>query len=123
MKVKSQRAGRRMMARHFMTGNIIMANTRAFRYLLLCGAAIAISAQSAGAQDVARGRQLYETHCGDCHYQRVHQRERAKSLIRNLDDLRAQVGRWAPQTRRPLAGQDLADIADYLNASYYRLEK
>ena len=39
------------------------------------------------------------------------------------DDLRAQVSRWAAQTSRPPAGQDLADVIEYLNRSYYKLEK
>ena len=93
------------------------------KWIILSGVFLAAVAQSAGAQDAARGRELYENNCSDCHYQRVHQRERDKSLVRNMDDLRAQVARWAAQTRRPPAGQDLADIVEYLNVSYYKLEK
>lgn len=92
-------------------------------WMPLCALLPLLAAHPAAAQDAARGRQLYETHCSDCHYQRVHQRERDKSLVRSMEDLRGQVARWAPQTRRPLSSQDLADIVDYLNGSYYRLEK
>ena len=103
----------------------IMAWNRLDSQFLLLALALPLlfAAMPAAAQDGVRGRQLYETHCSDCHYQRVHQRERDKSLVRSMEDLRGQVARWAPQTRRPLSSQDLADIVDYLNGSYYRLEK
>ncbi len=101
-----------------------MPNLRLHLYGTITGAMVMMAGmQSAAAQDAARGRELYENNCADCHYQRVHQRDRDKSLVRNLDDLRAQVSRWAGQTRRPPAGQDLADIVEYLNRSYYKLEK
>lgn len=85
--------------------------------------AVVFCAQSGIAQDAARGRELYETHCGDCHYQRVHERDRAKSQVQTRDQLRAQVARWSAQTRRSFSAQDLADMAEYLNRSHYRLEK
>jgi mono/diheme cytochrome c family protein len=88
--------------------------------LLIAGLACAWPAQ---AQDAARGRQLYETHCGGCHYERLHQRERSRSKIRSLVDLRVEVARWAKETGHSLPFQDLDDIAEYLNRSHYRLEK
>lgn len=72
----------------------------------------------AAAQDAERGRALYETHCGGCHYERVH--ERLKSDIKGLDDLRGAVARWAPQTKRNFTSDELADIVEYLNLSHYR---
>ena len=73
------------------------------------------------AQDAGRGKLLYETHCGDCHYERVHQRDRDKSAVRTLADLRDQVARRAAQTGRAFTLEDLGDIAEYLNRTYYRL--
>jgi mono/diheme cytochrome c family protein len=83
-------------------------------------AALAIPAQ---AQDEARGRLLYETHCTGCHYERVHKRERDRSEVRTLAQLRVEVARRAAGTRRTFTLEDLDDIAEYLNRSYYRLEK
>ena len=70
------------------------------------------------AQDAGRGRLLYETHCGTCHYERVHQR--LKSDVKDLSDLRETVARWAGQTRHRLTAEDIQDLVQYLNESHYR---
>ena len=78
-----------------------------------------LAAAPAFAQDAGRGKLLYETHCGGCHYERVHDRLRTK--IRDLADLRAEVARWAPQTKRKFTDEELADVVEYLNVSHYRI--
>lgn len=91
---------------------------------LALGVALAVAlAPAALAQDAARGKQLYETHCLACHYERIHKRERERSLVRTLAGLRLEVARRAELTGRPFAVEDLDDIAEYLNRSHYRLEK
>ena len=85
--------------------------------------ALACAALPAAAQDAARGRQLYETHCGGCHYERVHERARERSLVRSLAELRVEVVRRAQLTRRTFTIEDLDDIAEYLNRSHYKFEK
>lgn len=90
---------------------------------ILAVIALAGVATPVAAQDEARGKLLYETHCTSCHYERVHKREQAKSLVRTLAELRVEVARRAADTRRPFTLEDLDDIAEYLNRSYYRLEK
>jgi mono/diheme cytochrome c family protein len=70
------------------------------------------------AQDAERGRMLYETHCGGCHYERVH--DRRSSDIKDMEGLRAAVAKWAPQTKRSFASDELRDIVEYLNVSHYR---
>lgn len=77
----------------------------------------------ATAQDAGRGKLLYETHCGGCHYQRVHERDPDKSLVKSISDLRDQVARRAALTGRPFTLGDLEDIAEYLNRSHYRLAR
>jgi mono/diheme cytochrome c family protein len=72
----------------------------------------------ASAQDAGRGRLLYETHCGACHYERVHDRLRPK--VRDLTDLRDEVARWAPQTKRTFTLDEREDVVQYLNESHYR---
>ena len=91
--------------------------------VLLLGIAALMCAQSATAQDAARGRELYEAYCGDCHFERIHERDRAKSRVQTREDLRLEVARWSAQTRRSFAAQELADIVEFLNSSHYRLEK
>jgi ribosomal 50S subunit-associated protein YjgA (DUF615 family) len=73
---------------------------------------------AAAAQDSGRGRLLYETHCGTCHYERVHQR--IKSDVKDLADLRDTVARWASQTKYNFTLDELEEVVAYLNESHYR---
>ena len=74
---------------------------------------------AAPAQDLERGKLLYETSCNECHYPRVH--ERLRSEVKDLADLRDTVARWAKQAKRRVFSLDeLEDITQYLNASHYR---
>jgi mono/diheme cytochrome c family protein len=85
--------------------------------------ALAVAALPAAAQDAARGKLLYETHCGTCHYERVHQRARERSRVQTLADLRDEVARRAALSGQAFTLEDLADIAEYLDESHYRLAK
>lgn len=80
-------------------------------------------ATPAVAQDAGRGKALYENHCLACHYERIHKREPAKSLVRSYTGLQAEVARRAELTRQRFAIEDLEDIAEYLNRSHYRFER
>jgi mono/diheme cytochrome c family protein len=73
---------------------------------------------AAAAQDAEHGRLLYQTYCGGCHYERVH--DRLRSEVKDLSDLRDMVARWAPQTKRSFTLDEREDIAQYLNESHYR---
>jgi len=84
---------------------------------------LAALATSAQAQDAGRGKELYQTHCLGCHYERIHKRDPARSLVRTLPQLRVEVGRRAEQTKQRLSVEDVDDIAEYLNQSHYRLAK
>jgi mono/diheme cytochrome c family protein len=75
-------------------------------------------ATGAAAQDTGRGKALYETHCGTCHYERVHQRLRTQ--VKDLADLRDMVARWAPQTKHRFTLDEREDVVQYLNESHYR---
>jgi cytochrome c len=85
--------------------------------------AICLLALPALAQDAERGRQLYETRCLSCHYERIHKRDPSRSLVRSLVELRVEVARRAEQVTPRLSIADLDDIAEYLNRSHYRFEK
>jgi mono/diheme cytochrome c family protein len=84
----------------------------------LLSAVLALVPLAASAQDPPSGRMLYETHCGGCHYERVH--ERMRSDLRDLADLRDTVARWAKQTKRTYTLDELENIVQYLNESHYR---
>jgi len=82
-----------------------------------------LAALPAAAQDPARGRLLYETHCLSCHYERIHDRDAAHSRIVTRAGLLAEVSERAALTRQPFTRDDLEDIAEYLDRSHYRLKK
>ncbi len=89
--------------------------------LAALAAAVALAA---AAQDAARGQRVYETQCGGCHYERVHQRERSRSTVKSQAELRVEVARWAAQVQqRPFTLEDLDDIAAYLNETHYRFPR
>lgn len=99
-----------------------MTNTEiARRYAIaaLCG----LSALPAAAQDPRRGQQVYELHCLTCHYESIHKRDPARSIIRSFTELRVEVANRAALTKQRFAVEDLDDIAEYLNRSHYRFKK
>jgi mono/diheme cytochrome c family protein len=85
--------------------------------------ALAFVSLPVAAQDPNRGKLVYETQCGGCHYERVHERPRSRSEVKSLADLRDEVVRRAGQTGRPFTLEDLEDVAEYLNRSYYRFPR
>ena len=90
---------------------------------LAAGLLLGVLAPAAQAQDAARGKALYETHCLTCHYERIHKRDPARSLVRSLPQLRVEVARRAEQAGRRFSAEDVDDVAEYLNQSHYRLAK
>jgi len=74
---------------------------------------------AAAAQDAARGHVLYETYCGGCHYERVH--DRLRTEVKDLSDLRDMVARWAPQTKYRFSLDEREAVVQYLNESHYRI--
>jgi mono/diheme cytochrome c family protein len=91
----------------------------AIHRMRLAGLLLLALPPTAAAQDAARGRELYQTHCGGCHYERVH--DRLRTEVKDLSDLRDMVARWAPQTKRQYTPDELESIARYLNESHYRI--
>jgi mono/diheme cytochrome c family protein len=85
-------------------------------YAILLSGTLSFASQ---AQDAGRGKLLYDTHCGTCHYERVHDRLRTKIL--DLADLRDEVARWAPQTKHQFSLDEIEQVVQYLNESHYRI--
>ena len=86
-------------------------------------ALILLLAMPGWAQDAQRGKLLYETHCFTCHYERIHNRDPAHTLVRTFTQLRLEVAQRAANTGQRFTIEDLDDIAEYLNRTHYRLEK
>jgi mono/diheme cytochrome c family protein len=66
----------------------------------------------------ARGKLLYETHCISCHSTQVHWRD--KRLAQDWTGLQAQVARWQSNAGLRWSGEDVTEVARYLNTRYYR---
>ena len=83
--------------------------------------ALALLALPLQAQDLQRGKLLYETHCATCHTERLHGRD--KPSVKNMADLRDTVARWAKQNKRSFTPDELEDVVQHLNRSHYHLNK
>ena len=86
-------------------------------------ALILLLAMPGWAQDARRGKLLYETHCLVCHYERIHNRDPSRSLVRSFTQLRLEVAQRAANTGQRFTIEDLDDIAEYLNRSHYRFDR
>ena len=95
----------------------VAAHTRA----AVTGLLLAALATSAQAQDAGRGKELYQTHCLGCHYERIHKRDPSRSLVKTMAQLRLEVAQRAASTGHRFTLEDLDDITEYLNRSHYRL--
>jgi len=84
---------------------------------------LALAGAPALAQDAQRGKLLYETHCLACHYERIHQRDPSRSLIKSQAGLRVEVADRAALTGQRFTAADLDGIAEYLNRTHYKLKK
>lgn len=82
---------------------------------------LALVAGDAAATDPQQGRLLYETHCGTCHYEKLH--DRKTTNINTLAALKVEVAKWAAQTNRRFTPAEIDDIAEFLNRSHYKLAK
>lgn len=84
-------------------------------FAAVCAPAFLPAAQAA---DEARGRMLYENHCGACHASVVHVREQRKA--RNPAELRAFIQRWAGELKLGWREDEIGDVQLYLNNLYYK---
>lgn len=73
---------------------------------------------NAKAPDESRGELLYSTHCNTCHNLQIHWRE--QKLATDWKSLKAQVNRWQAYAKLGWREEDIADVALYLNARYYK---
>ncbi|HSN20717.1 MAG TPA: hypothetical protein VLS49_08570 [Usitatibacter sp.] len=70
--------------------------------------------------DAARGRSLYELRCGECHSESVH--GRPHRVARDIDEVRVWVRRWSDHLHLGWRDEEVADVAAYLDATYYKFD-
>ena len=80
---------------------------------------LAALAPAAPAQDLTRGKLLYENHCSTCHTGAVHGRPERIAL--SLDQLRAVVTKWQAVQKLGWSPTEVEDVTRYLDATYYRM--
>jgi mono/diheme cytochrome c family protein len=66
-----------------------------------------------------RGGDLYGDSCNACHTAQIHWRD--KRVVRTWDDLRYQVSRWQKISGLNWSGEEINDVAAYLNQVFYDL--
>ena len=87
----------------------------AIAFLALSLAGMSGAQAASGAE---RGKLLYETRCSACHATSVHNRSARKA--KTFDGVRAQVLRWSAEVGGSWSGDEIDDVARYLNQRYYR---
>jgi mono/diheme cytochrome c family protein len=90
----------------------------------LLGAFAVVAAAAMGAdahaQNVERGRLLYENHCQACHTAQVHGRKNRIALSRaELVDI---VDRWQKNQKLAWNAEEIGDVVQYLATTRYRFE-
>lgn len=80
----------------------------------LCGAAEA----QAESRSASRGALLYENHCGACHTEQMHWREKRRA--RDWNSLRELVRQWQGDARLDWGAADIDAVTRHLNEKIYR---
>lgn len=70
------------------------------------------------AQARSRGDLLYDTHCVACHTRKIHWRDR--KVATDWESLLSQVDRWQRNGNLGWSGEEIEDVARYLNKTIYR---
>ena len=87
--------------------------------ITIAAAVVFLSAGTAYAADIDRGRLLYETHCSACHTTQAHWRD--QRIAKAWTDLLGQVGRWQKVAGQNWSETDIGNAAAYLNERFYKL--
>jgi mono/diheme cytochrome c family protein len=82
--------------------------------------AIALLASASALADVEHGKQLYAQQCTKCHDDSVFTRK--DRFITSREALTKQVTRCSLNTGAQWFDSDIADVVDYLNATYYKFK-
>jgi mono/diheme cytochrome c family protein len=82
--------------------------------------AIAMMMSTGASADVPHGKQLHDERCMKCHDDSVYTRK--DHFVTSKDELAKQVSRCASNTAAQWSDKDVADVVDYLNATYYMFD-
>lgn len=83
-------------------------------------AALTLFLASGALANAGHGKQLHDEHCTKCHDDSVYTRK--DHFITSKKALAKQVNRCALNTGAQLFDEDIADITEYLNTTYYKFK-
>jgi mono/diheme cytochrome c family protein len=69
------------------------------------------------AQNIERGRMLYENHCQVCHTSEVHGRKKRVAI--GITELRAIVARWQANQKLNWNAEEIEDVVQFLATTHY----
>jgi mono/diheme cytochrome c family protein len=84
---------------------------------LLAGAATQVAAR----ESASRGELLYRTHCIACHTTQMHWRDARRAV--DWPSLVAQVTQWQGRAGLGWNGEDVDEVARWLNTTIYRFPR
>jgi mono/diheme cytochrome c family protein len=82
--------------------------------------AIAASLSTLSWADVPHGKELHDEHCTKCHDDSVY--KRPDRFISSKEALDKQVTRCGLNSGAQWFDEDVADVVDYLNSTYYHFK-
>jgi mono/diheme cytochrome c family protein len=86
--------------------------------LILLG--VMVAASPAVVADAARGKTLHDEHCMKCHDTGVYSRD--NRFIKNSEALAKQVQRCQLSAGAQWFDEDVNDVVEYLNTTFYKFE-
>jgi mono/diheme cytochrome c family protein len=86
--------------------------------LILIG--VMVAASPAAVADAARGKTLHDEQCTKCHGTDVY--TRSDHFIKNREALAKQVQRCQLSAGAQWFDEDVNDVVEYLNATFYKFE-
>jgi len=82
--------------------------------------AIAVMVSSGAWADVQHGKQLLQEHCTKCHDDSVYTRK--DHFVTSKQALAEQVRRCSLNAGAKWSDEDITDVVNYLNATFYKFE-
>ena len=77
-------------------------------------------AQAAYAADPEHGKRLHDVACISCHGTELYRRD--ERVASSYDALREEVDRWQLSMKLKWRGEDIDDVTDYLNNTFYNFD-
>jgi len=85
---------------------------------LMIATSLGLFGETTAAADLARGKLLYETNCGECHTKSVS--GRPNRVAKSVYDIRKWVIQWESYKGYHWTDDEVEDVTQYLNNRFYK---